>query len=130
MKFFHIGLNYPHAATDPAEPKTCPEHGHSITNSLARQPPLPRYEIRDARCEIRKNLCQSVSLVCVSQCAQFFANFQTFHIIFRIFSNVFERFQSFSNVSHNFSNVFNRFRTFLFCLSCLIVTNQPIKPRF
>ncbi len=41
-----------------------------------------------------------------------FKYFQTFHTIFRIFSNV----------SRYFSNVFKRFRTFLFCLSCPIST--------
>ncbi len=41
-----------------------------------------------------------------------FEYFQTFHTIFRIFSNV----------SHHFSKVFKRFRTFLLYLSCPIVT--------
>ena len=61
-------------------------------------------------------------IVCTSppKMPRIFEYFQTFHIIFRIFSNV----------SHHFSNIFKRFRTFLSYLFCLIVTNQPSHPRF
>ncbi len=47
-----------------------------------------------------------------SHFSNIFKYFQSFHIIFRIFSIV----------SHHFSNIFKRFQTFLSCPDCLIVT--------